>query len=44
MIWNDSETQFIINFEFFGFLGSINRIIERDLRLFVSEGLGLSWS
>lgn len=44
MIWNDSETQFIINFEFFGFLRSINRIIERNLRLFVGKGFRLSGS
>lgn len=44
MIWNDSETQFIINFEFFGFLRSINCIIERNLRLFVWIGFRLSGS
>lgn len=44
MIWNDSETQFIINFEFFGFLRSINCIIERNLRLFVRWGFLLSGS
>ena len=44
MIWNDSETQFIINFEFFGFLRSINCIIERNLRLFGVEGFQLSGS
>ena len=41
---SNSETQFIINFEFFGFLRSINCIIERNLRLFVVEGFRLSGS
>ena len=46
MIWNDSETQFIINFEFFGFLRSINCIIKRNLRLFFRKGCmwSCSWS